>query len=94
LQLALLHVRNMADIHAHPMHDTVSRGIVERDLKVSGIEFEAKDGRETANASGAADTVHPLNADAVEIEQPAGVQQMEAVTLVWTKKWLATAYAL
>lgn len=35
------------------------------------------------------------NTDAVvDPEQPAGVRKMEAITMVWTKKWLIAAYAL
>jgi hypothetical protein len=86
----------MADIHAHPVHNTVSRGIIECDPKASGVEFDVKEGRATANASRTARSLHPANpaVEAIEMEQPAGVQQMEAVTLVWTKKWLVIAYAL
>ena len=61
---------------------------VERDPKISFSEFDMKDGRATANAANAP------NGEAVDVEQPAGVQQMEAITLVWTKKWLFVAYAL
>jgi hypothetical protein len=84
----------MADIHAHPAHNTVSRGIIERDCKASGIKFDVKEGRATANASRTARPLHPANPEAIEMEPPVGVQQMEAITLVWTKKWLVIAYAL
>jgi hypothetical protein len=84
----------MADIHAHPVHNTVSRSIVERGFKASGIKFDVKEGGATANASRAARSLHPANPEAIEMEPPAGVQQMEAITLVWTKKWLVIAYAL
>jgi hypothetical protein len=34
------------------------------------------------------------NDETVDVNQPAGVQQMEAITIVWTKQWLVVAYAL
>jgi hypothetical protein len=32
--------------------------------------------------------------DEPESEQPTGLMRMEAITQVWTKKWLVAAYAL
>jgi hypothetical protein len=32
--------------------------------------------------------------EAVDPEQSAGLRKMEAITMVWTKKWLIAAYAL
>jgi hypothetical protein len=34
------------------------------------------------------------SSETVDADQPAGVQQMEAITIVWTMKWLVIAYAL
>ena len=32
--------------------------------------------------------------ESIDVQQPVGVKQMEAVTLTWSKNWLITAYCL
>jgi hypothetical protein len=83
----------MVDVNAHSMHRTVLTDIVERGTS-SINEFDMKDGRATAIASRAPGMVNTPNDETVDVNQPAGVQQMEAITIVWTKQWLVIAYAL
>jgi hypothetical protein len=83
----------MADIHAYPMHRTVLTSIIERD-NASTSDIEMKDGRATTNGSRTAEPPNTPDSETVDADQPAGVQQMEAITIVWTKKWLVIAYAL
>lgn len=58
----------------------------------------AANDKKTAAVTAANETDEPLQkpdgAAVIDPEQPAGLQKMEAVTLVWTKKWLITAYLL
>lgn len=35
----------------------------------------------------------PSDAENIDAAQPAGVVEMEAITVVWTKNWLIAAYA-
>ncbi|KAF2000345.1 MFS general substrate transporter [Amniculicola lignicola CBS 123094] len=37
--------------------------------------------------------VKPSDVESIDSDQPLGVQKMEAITLVWTKSWLITAFA-
>lgn len=32
--------------------------------------------------------------ESIDLDQPTGLMRMEAITMVWTKNWLITAYAL
>ena len=32
--------------------------------------------------------------ESIDSQQPAGLKQMQAITLTWSKKWLITSYAL
>lgn len=36
----------------------------------------------------------PTDIESINSHQPAGLKQMEAITLTWSKKWLITAYCL
>jgi len=36
----------------------------------------------------------PNDVESIDTQQPAGLQQMQGITLTWTKKWLITAYCL
>ncbi|KAF2625465.1 MFS general substrate transporter [Macroventuria anomochaeta] len=36
----------------------------------------------------------PSDVESIDSQQPAGLKQMEAITLTWSKKWLVTAYCL
>jgi hypothetical protein len=86
-------LRKMADIHAHPMHRTILTSIIERD-SASTSDIEMKDGRARINGSRTTEPPNTPDGETVDADQPAGVQQMEAITIVWTKKWLVIAYAL
>jgi hypothetical protein len=83
----------MADVHAHPMHRTVLTDIAERGTPTIS-EFDMKDVRATTNASRIPVMANTPHDEMVDVNQPAGVQQMEAITIVWTKQWLVIAYAL
>jgi hypothetical protein len=83
----------MVDVNAHSMHRTVLTDIVERGTS-SINEFDMKDGRATAIASRSPGMANTPNDETVDVNQPAGVQQMEAITIVWTKQWLVIAYVL
>jgi hypothetical protein len=90
---APLQLHNMADVHIHPMHRTVLADIVERGTP-SISEFDMKDRRTTTHDSRTPGMTSTPHHETVDMSQPAGVQQMEAITIVWTKKWLIVAYAL
>jgi hypothetical protein len=90
---APLQLHNMADVNAHPMHRTVLTDIVERGTP-SISEFDMKDGRTTVNASRTPAIANRPDDQRVDVSHSIGVQQMEAITIVWTKKWLIVAYAL
>ena len=36
----------------------------------------------------------PRDVESIDSQQPAGLKEMEAITLTWSKKWLITAYCL
>lgn len=36
----------------------------------------------------------PKDVENVNEDQPAGLREMEAITMTWSKKWLITAYCL
>ena len=57
-----------------------------RDLKTAGVA-----------ETGESNDSYPqkLNdVESIDVQQPVGVKQMEAVTLTWSKNWLITAYCL
>ena len=49
-----------------------------------------------SNSRSAKGMEHEKQSDAptIDPEQSAGVQKMEAITIVWTKPWLITAFVL
>jgi hypothetical protein len=36
----------------------------------------------------------PNDVESIDSQQPAGLKQMEAITMTWSKKWLITSYCL
>lgn len=85
----------MTSNNVNNLERVASMGIAERDLNHSSsidyMESEKKIPIFYANHDA---TQKPLDVETVDASQPAGVMKMEAITLVWTKKWLITAYTL
>jgi hypothetical protein len=86
----------MADINATPSQRIGSMAIIEHDYYGSNEELVPEDNKgvpfETLRRE---DTFQGLTEpERPKPVLPAGVRQMEAITQVWTKKWLITAYIL
>jgi hypothetical protein len=75
----------MAGTNVTAMTQIASMGLNERDFPSSTSDFN---GSEKKSA-----THHATPVD-VESEQPMGLKRMEAITQVWTKKWLVATYVL
>lgn len=56
------------------------------DVKTAALtELGEKDGSVSSRAK---------DEESIDEQQPAGLKQMQAITLTWSKKWLITSYAL
>jgi len=68
-----------------------SMGANEYQADSSGSDFNYGDKKGDATV-----TQHEARSDtdSIDPEQSAGLKKMEAITMVWTKKWLIAAYAL
>lgn len=86
----------MADIHATPSQRVGSMAIIERDYYGSNDELVPEDDKGVPlEPLRREDSFHGLTEpERPKPVLPAGVRQMEAITQVWTKKWLIAAYIL
>jgi hypothetical protein len=72
--------------NVNAMERAASSGVIYHDFNDSGSDVKLTRVTSTPKAR---DDVAPI-----EEGKPAGMAQMEAVTIVWTKKWLIAAYIL
>lgn len=79
----------MADTHASAGR-IGSMAIIERDF----YDHHSEEKILPLKASRSVTPQQSIDLEPPNPKQPAGVRQMEAITLVWTKKWLITAYVL
>jgi hypothetical protein len=75
----------MAGTNVTAMTQIASMSLNERDFHSSTSDFN--DGEKKVAS-------HNTTSLDVESDQPTGLKRMEAITQVWTKKWLVAAYAL
>ena len=57
------------------------------DAKTTVTETDARSGSHIHK-------LRPNDAESIDTQQPAGLQQMQGITLTWTKEWLINAYCL
>jgi len=69
-------------------------GVHECEINGSGSDFSHSEKKASVKVSDHGATQELREIESVGPMQSAGVQKMEAITMVWTKKWLIAAYAL
>jgi hypothetical protein len=86
----------MADASMFAAERSAHLGIATRnyDRSDSDIIDNAKDVAFETTCTRSTQSQDQIGAERQAARQPAGVRQMEAMTLVWTKNWLIAAYVL
>jgi hypothetical protein len=84
----------MADTNAYMLEKMTSMGIAKRDVNGSGSDINEGEKKTSFTVSDDLKPDRPVDVESIGSEQPTGLKRMEAITQVWTKKWLIAAYVL
>ena len=84
----------MAGTNVNALEKVASMSVAERELNNSSSDFTDFEKKGNVTASHDAMPQRPVDVESIDSDQPAGLLKMEAITLVWTKKWLVAAYVL
>lgn len=84
----------MADTNACMLEKMTSMGIARCDVNGSGSDFNDSEKKTAFTVSDDVKPHRPVDVESIGSDQPTGLKRMEAITQVWTKKWLIAAYVL
>jgi hypothetical protein len=84
----------MATGYVPEVQKVAGMGVIEHEIRVldkEAVDLELND--KHPNYDDDASTRRPSDAESGAADQPKGAADMEAVAIVWSKKWLVAAYA-
>lgn len=82
----------MATANVAGLERTASLALSARSIRSVDASGNIKNA--TVTESPGSFTEKPKDVENIDENQPAGLREMEAITLTWSKKWLITAYCL